>query len=569
MVYSFALAGNLFSVTNLVSYASELNSEKEKTAAEYRIHALRNEGNPERGRVLFNDPRTLCFQCHTVGGNGGKAGPDLYAAGDKFSRSDLIVSVLDPSATIMMGYSTTVLLTQGGEQIEGVLRSVSDSELVLMGVGNVQTRIRLEDIKERLTSPTSLMPAGLQTGLSVAEFADLIAYLESLKQPNMRLRNEVGTPKDIQQIAQSVALTPFHHQANRFTKPVWFEEHPTLDDLFIIAEQTTARLWLLEQHNGSEAKTLFVDVRDEVFVSEFEGLLGVAFHPKFLENRKYYLMHEFKENNHYSMIIAERTAREDLRADSGKSSRRVMKIDVATEVHHGGGLEFGPDGYLYIGIGDTGPQEDPLGHSQDLTSLAGKLLRIDIDSSESDRGYGIPSNNPFSNHSNPKVRPEIFAYGLRQPWRFSFDPENDDLWVADVGQNRFEEVTIVRPGEKNGWNVYEGFELFSKKFLRDEETHVPPVVSFRRRHGVSVTGGFVYRAKPHSSFYGVYICGDYESKRIWGITHRNRKLISIREIGSSPAKIVAFGKDRKGELYVVGYDLGMIYKVNFDRALFE
>jgi hypothetical protein len=158
---------------------------------------------------------------------------------------------------------------------------------------------------------------------------------------------------------------------------------------------------------------------------------------------------------------------------------------------------------------------------------------------------------------------------LRQPWRFSFDPRTGDLWVPDVGQDRFEEVGIVRRGENHGWNVYEGFELFSTVYRRDHEKYVLPVVAFRRSHGASVTSGYVYRARRGSSFDGVYVCGDYESKRLWGITQRHRELRKIREIGTSPAKIVAFGRDRRGELYVIGYDLGMIYKMDFAKARFK
>lgn len=530
---------------------------------------MRNDGRPERGRAIFNDQRTLCFQCHSTDGKGGKTGPDLYAAGDKFSRSDLIRSVLEPSAMLMMGYSTTVLETLKGEQIEGVLKAVSDTELVLAGVGSVTQRVARASIKAQRTSPVSLMPAGLQAGLSLEEFADLIAYVESLKQPEMQLVNAAGTPSDIPRLARPIMLEPFHAPAHRFDLPISFDQHPVLDTAFIVAEQTNASLWLLEKRPEGDTKSLFANVRKEVFVTQFEGLLGVAFHPRFSKNRKYYLMHEFMENNQRSMIIAERTAAEDLRSDSGHPSRRVMKIDVTTEVHHGGGLLFGPDGFLYIGVGDAGPQEDPLGHAQDLHTLFGKLLRIDVDHSDPQLPYRIPDSNPFMQHPDPKVRREIYVYGLRQPWRFSFDLPSGDLWAADVGQDRFEEVNILRPGENHGWNVFEGFELFSTVYRKEQQTYIPPIVSYRRRHGVSVTSGHVYRGQADSSFNGVYICGDFESKRLWGITQRDRKLQSIREIGASPAKPVAFGRDRHGHLYVVGYDLGTIYKIRFDNAVFE
>ena len=221
-------------------------------------------------------------------------------------------------------------------------------------------------------------------------------------------------------------------------------------------------------------------------------------------------MHEVKDGARRGMVIGERQARADLRADSGRPTRKVLEFEIATEFHHGGGLEFGPDGYLYIGMGDGGPQEDPHGHAQDLSSFSGKLMRIDVDKPEGGNAYGIPADNPFVHHANPQVRREIFAYGLRQPWRFSFDPANGELWVGDVGQNRYEEVAIVRPGENHGWNVFEGFELFSTRYRKEAARFIAPVVSFRRKHGVSITGGYVFRspAGEVSSFDGVYICAD-------------------------------------------------------------
>jgi glucose/arabinose dehydrogenase len=166
-------------------------------------------------------------------------------------------------------------------------------------------------------------------------------------------------------------------------------------------------------------------------------------------------------------------------------------------------------------------------------------------------------------------RPEIWAYGFREPWRFSFDALTGDLWVGDVGQDRYEEVDLVRRGENYGWNVYEGFEPFSNRFRREGEHFVPPVFSYGRKFGVSATGGFVYRANARSSFYGVYVFADYQSRRIWGLTQENRALKKIRQIALCPDRVVSFGRDAQGELYVVGYDQGLIYKIDFSKAVFE
>lgn len=539
------------------------------TPAEYRDRALREEGRPDRGAILFQDAKAQCGLCHTVDGKGGKVGPDLYAAGDKFSRADLIRSVLEPSSSIMMGYATTVIETGNGEQIQGIIKEVTDRELVVAGAGATTQRVARASIKRQQTSALSLMPAGLQDAFSVEEFRDLIAYLESLKQPGLQVANEAATPVEIAPITTPVSLHPAHGDSIRFSLPVWFEEHPVLDGVYVVAEQTNASVWLIEKQAGGEAKVPFVDLRKEVFVTATEGLLGFAFHPRFRESRRYFFMHEYLENNQRSMIVGERVARADGRADSGRPTRRILRIEATTEVHHGGGLEFGPDGFLYVGMGDAGPQQDPLGHGQDLGTLSGKLLRIDVDRRNSGLEYAIPTDNPFASRAKEGARPEIFAYGLRQPWRFSFDPANGDLWMADVGQDRFEEIGIVRPGENHGWNVYEGFELFSTVHRREGERFVPPIVSFRRKHGVSVTAGYVVRGNESSTFNGVYVAGDYESRKLWGVTQSGRVLRKIRQIGTSPAKIVSFGKDRKGNLYVVGYDLGVIYRIDFSQSRFE
>ncbi len=538
-------------------------------AEEYRKQATRNEGNPGRGKAIFQEKRATCAQCHTVDGSAGRVGPDLYAAGDKFSRADLVRSVLEPSASIMTGYATTLVVTRKGEQVLGVVKSTTDTELVLVNAANLLQRIAKADIARQETSPDSLMPPGLHAVFTLEEFTDLIAYLETLKQPELAVANEKGTPREIVALQKPVTVVPVFSFEPPFHKPVWFGEHPTIEGAFILAEKSTAILWLLEKKDGKETRTLFVNVLNEVYVAADEGLLGVAIHPDFARNGKYYYMHEIMDGKQRGMAITERVARDDRRADSGKPARTVLRFNIDTLFHHGGGIEFGPDGYLYIGMGDGGPQEDPDGHAQDLTRLEGAISRIDVDSREGKRGYAVPPGNPFLDHKDPKVRREIFAYGLRQPWRFSFDPANGDLWVGDVGQNRFEEVTIVRAGENHGWNVFEGFELHSTRYRKDDARYIPPIVSFRRKHGVSITGGYVYRADPASSFHGVYICADYESKKLWGITQRDRKLEEIREIGQAPDRIVSFGRDRKGALYFIGYNQGVVYRLNFEGAVFE
>ena len=533
-------------------------AEEPPTAQEYRNQARRQEGDPTRGAQIFADARALCGQCHTTDGSSSRAGPDLQAARDKFSRDDLIQSVLKPSATIMMGYAMTVVETRDGAEYAGIVRDVTETDPVLAGVGDVRQKIARASIKTQKTSKLSFMPSGLHANLTLSEITDLMAYLESLKHADTAVTHAAGTPAVIAKTTQPVRLHPFLSKPNQFHQPVWFEEHLLIDDVYILVEQEKARISVIDKRNGEESITLLVDLLREVHTAPNQGLLVFDFHPDFAANRAYYIMHEIMDGNQRGMAIAKRTFGDDFPSDASPegASRRILTIKATTEVHHGGGIEFGP-------------QEDPQGHGQDLSTLEAKLLRIDVDCHQGELPYATPPNNPFVGHTDPKVRQEIYASGLRQAWRFSFDPENPDhLWVGDVGQNRFEEVTMVRAGENHGWNVYEGFELFKAVHRRDGETYIPPVVSFRRSHGLSITGGYVYRAEPDSAFHGVYICGDYESKRLWGITQRDRTLETILEIGTSPAKVVAFGRDREGALYVIGYDNGMIYKMDFSDATY-
>ncbi len=509
--------------------------------------------------------------------------------------------MLAPSGTIATGYSTTTVETKSGEEYTGIIKQVTDGWIELMGVNAKPLRIATADIREQHTSEVSLMPEGLEAGLTPEEFTDLIEYLVGLKQPESAARVGHGMPGAIQPLAKPITLRPFLADEMKFEHPVWFGPVPGESNVFLVVEHETGKIWRLEKRGATPSgrdqkratgpegagialthpsdtfttpggeggvegfsKTLFVETG--AYQQGTRGLLGLALHPGFRENHKYYFAKHGVENGRFATAIFEREAAADLKTDSGKPSRQILKFDEATNVHYGGGLEFGPDGFFYIGMGDSGPQEDPQGHGQNTKLFLGKMLRIDVDHRDGDKPYAVPRDNPFVGRAD--FLPEIWAYGLREPWRFSFDPANGDLWVGDVGQDRYEEVDLVRRGENYGWNVYEGFEPFSNRYRRAGETYVPPVFAYPRKFGPSVTGGFVYRANRRSSFYGVYVFGDYESRRIFGLTQQDRVLEKIRQIGAAPQRIVSFGRDAAGELYLVGYE-GMIYQIDFERAVFE
>jgi putative heme-binding domain-containing protein len=539
----------------------------------YRKHALTHEGDVARGLKLFNDEqRLICAKCHSVDGSASKAGPDLFAAGDKFGRRDLVDAVLLPSATIAPGYGTVVVETKAGGVFQGVLKQSTDAGVQLMGADGKLVSIAAAEIKAKSGSSVSLMPEGLHAALSLEEFTDLIEYLTTLQQPESTLVSSHGMPGVIPQLEQPVTLVPFF--TNGFVLPrakaetglSSFRQIPGSGNGFLVLHQK-GMIWRVEKTATSEEKTVFADLALDVFSERGpNGLLDVAFHPKFRQNRKYYLFYQVFEEGKVTTHIVEKEFAADFKRDSGKPARLLLKIASVAEDHSGGCLQFGPDGYLYIVMGDTGPHNDPNGHAQNLELLLGKLLRIDVDREEAGHAYAIPQDNPFLGQAG--VRPEIWAYGLRNPWRFCFDRLTGDLWLADVGQDRAEEVDIVHRGENYGWNIYEAFEPFSNQFRKEGRTYTKPFFAYRRKYGNSITGGFVYRGDKASSFYGVYVCGDYNSKRIFGLSQENGALKSARQIGVVPQRLVSFSEDEAGHIYAVGYE-GMIYQIDFTQARFE
>ncbi len=539
---------------------------------QYRRHALTHEGDAGRGKELFHMPQLACALCHSVDGSAGKAGPDLFAAGDAFGRRDLVDAVLDPSASIAPGYGTTVVETIEGPMFQGILKGSTAAGVELMGPDGKLIPIPAEDIKQQSGVAVSLMPDGLHTTLSLQEFTDLIEYLTTLKQEESTLASHHGMPLEIPPLARQVEIRPFLE--TEFTLPrsgpetglTSFRQIPGAEDTFLVLHQK-GMIWKVRKTGETEEKSTFLDLTDKVFSERGpNGLLDVAFHPDFRTNRKYYLFYQvFKDGKAVSLIV-EKEFDETFAEDSGKAPRQLMEIASVAEDHSGGCLLFGPDEFLYIVMGDTGPHNDPHGHAQNLDLLLGKLMRIDVNRRDGDLPYAIPEDNPFAGHA--AIPPEIWASGFRNPWRFSFDRLTGDLWLADVGQDRVEEAAIVRRGENHGWNVYEAFEPFSNEYRREEETYAKPVFAYRRKYGNSITGGHVYRGKGNPSFQGVYICGDFTSKYIFGLTTENGALKTARLIGNAPQRIVSFSEDEAGNLYVVGYE-GTIYRIDFSGARFE
>ncbi|MFT4649491.1 MAG: glucose/arabinose dehydrogenase [Glaciecola sp.] len=347
----------------------------------------------------------------------------------------------------------------------------------------------------------------------------------------------------------------------KFDKPLFLT--PAGDKsgrLFVIEKKGVIRVFKDEQET-SESK-VFLDISDQVSVKgNEEGLLGIAFHPKYAENGKFYLHYSSSVKNKVGMLSEFQVHKEDPDKADPESERVLLEQKQPWRNHNGGMIAFGPDNYLYWALGDGGAGGDPLGSGQDLTTLLGSILRIDVDTKEEGLEYGIPSDNPFVKEPEG-ARAEIWAFGLRNAWRFSFDRETGDLWAGDVGQNRWEEVDIVTSGGNYGWKVREGFAPFDEKAEVSNGPVIDPIAVYGRREGISITGGYMYRGKRFPSLQGSYIYGDYAKGKIWRITKdQEGKYHNAIALDKSKLAIGSFAEDAAGELYVLNYGKGDIWRI--------
>lgn len=326
--------------------------------------------------------------------------------------------------------------------------------------------------------------------------------------------------------------------------------------LFIVEKEGAIRL----VQDGRLLDEPFLDIRDRVNADSSErGLLSVAFHPDYAQNGRFFVNYTNLAGN--TAVSAFQVGSSPNQADPGSESI-LLTIRQPYANHNGGQLQFGPDGYLYIGMGDGGSGGDPQGNGQNPASLLGALLRLDIDQATDAAQYGIPADNPFV--ADAAKLPEIWATGLRNPWRFSFDRATGDLLIADVGQNQWEEVNFLpagSPGGSNfGWNIMEGTHCYDRNTC-DQTGLVLPVIDYRHEQGrCSITGGYVYRGSQFPTLGGVYFFGDYCSGEIWGMTAGEDGRFSAQVLYRSPSRIASFGEDAAGELYVVDIS-GGIYQI--------
>jgi glucose/arabinose dehydrogenase len=293
-----------------------------------------------------------------------------------------------------------------------------------------------------------------------------------------------------------------------------------------------------------------------------QGLLGIAFHPDFPVNHKYYISYD-PPGNPYFDIVEERLTDATGMKDSGTPGRVLIKIDDPFVNHNGGNLAFGPkDGFLYYAVGDGGDANDPFGNGQNKDAWLGKMHRIDVNSKDAGLEYHIPADNPFAAGGG---RAEIFAYGLRNPWRWNFDPLTGDLWEGDVGQDKEEEVNLLKKGGNFGWKVMEGAGG------TNDGTMTLPIYTYSHTsingagfgpNGPAIIGGVVFRANPASKYYGTYFMADWGSKAFWNLTRDAGGVVAATALTASPTSISSFGTDAGGRIFACGYYNGLIYMLD-------
>jgi glucose/arabinose dehydrogenase len=319
--------------------------------------------------------------------------------------------------------------------------------------------------------------------------------------------------------------------------------------------EKSGRVLRLQQLGLTVQQTVFADLRKLVDSSPSEaGLLGMTLAPDFSQNGRVYFSYT-RTGLPLTSVLSRWQSRDGGQTVDKGSEQILLEVDQPYRNHNGGDIHFGPDGFLYWGLGDGGAAGDPEGNGQNTQTLLGSLLRLDVSDfgSESKGAYRIPADNPFAKQGG---RPEIFAYGLRNPWRWSFDRQTGDLWLADVGQNSWEEIDLIQPGGNYGWNLREGAHCYSGDCRR--AGLLEPVAEYAHDEGCSVTGGYVYRGDAIPALRGIYLFGDYCSGKIWGLFPiaglpgkgpYHRQLLM-----ESGLNIASFAEDRAGELYVL--DLG-------------
>ena len=359
-------------------------------------------------------------------------------------------------------------------------------------------------------------------------------------------RPVVPTLQDVQTSNYTGLVSSF--PSLTFRRPTNLVQPDDARGLLFVTEQA-GRIHVFPNDQQVIHSNVFLDITDRVAESGEEGLLGLAFDPEYMLNG-YFYVHYSAANPRRSVFARYSVSQADpTQADVG-SEFIILEISQPGRTHNGGQLAFGPDGYLYLGLGNGGPIGDhPSGNSQDTGNLLGSISRIDVSDLSEEERYHIPPDNPFI--GDPSVKDEIWAYGLRNPWRFSFDLETDRLWAGDVGQISWEEIDLINKGLNYGWKFMEGAHCVTRTTGCDEPGLQLPVSEYGRDQGCAVVGGYVYRGSEIPSLVGGYVYGDFCSGKIWALWYDGQSITRHELLFDSDLFIASFGRDQDGELYIV------------------
>lgn len=341
-----------------------------------------------------------------------------------------------------------------------------------------------------------------------------------------------------------------------FDSPVFFcHSNDGTNRVFVEEQRGVIRVFA----NDSTASNteVFLDIDGRVTSGGEMGLLGLAFHPNYSGNGYFYVNYTTTQNGPRRTVISRFSAQGN-QADPN-SELIILEVAQPFSNHNAGMIDFGGDGYLYISLGDGGSGGDPQNNGQNRTTLLGSLLRIDVDNPAAGLNYGIPADNPFVGEGGG-VREEIFAYGLRNAWRFSIDKESGEIWAGDVGQSAKEEIDLIEKGGNYGWRIMEGFNCFNPSSGCDQNGLTLPIVDHDRSVARSITGGYIYRGTARPEFTGAYIYGDFETGIIWLLRYENSQVAADSLLLDTALNISSFGIDAQNELYLLDYFAGEIYK---------
>jgi len=327
--------------------------------------------------------------------------------------------------------------------------------------------------------------------------------------------------------------------------------------LFVVEQGGTIRII----SNGSVLPQPFLDITSKVIAQNEMGLLGLAFHPNFSQSGKFYLNYTRSLSGQFQSVIAEYSiSASNANLADPASERILLTVNQVGNFnnHKAGQLAFGADGFLFFGLGDGGSGGDPFGNGQNTGILLGKMMRIDVDSTSPGLQYRIPPDNPFVSGGG---LPEIWAYGFRNPWRFSFDRVTGRLFVGDVGQDSFEEVDIVQKGNNYGWNIMEGMHCFQPPTGCNTAGLTLPIAEYSHSEGNAIIGGYVYHGSSIKGLQGIYVFGDLGTGKIWGLQETSPNVWARTLLATTGKLISSFGQDQSGELYLIDYASGSVFRI--------